>query len=88
MTVTTTYSDYRDVGGMRVPHRYMESNELIGRAIYQVERVEVGVKLAPEFSARGTRRIGRKSVRGVDLPADPDLSGQPKSGPRRRRIHG
>ena len=27
MPVTTTYSDYRDVGGMRVPHRYVESND-------------------------------------------------------------
>ena len=49
MTVTTTYSDYRDIGGMRVPHRYVESNDLIGRAIYEVERVEVGVTLAPEI---------------------------------------
>ena len=49
MTVTTTYSDYRDIGGMRVPHRYVESNDMIGRAIYEVERVEVGVELAPEI---------------------------------------
>jgi CubicO group peptidase (beta-lactamase class C family) len=49
MRVTTTYSDYRDIGGMRVPHRYVESNDLIGRAIYEVERVEVGVTLAPEI---------------------------------------
>jgi len=48
MPVTTTYSDYRDIGGMRVPHRYVESNDLIGRTIYEVERVEVGVTLAPE----------------------------------------
>ncbi len=49
MLVTTTYSDYRDIGGMRVPHRYVESNDLIGRTIYEVERVEVGVTLAPEI---------------------------------------
>jgi CubicO group peptidase (beta-lactamase class C family) len=49
MPVTTTYSDYRDVGGMRVPHRYVESNDLIGRTVYEVERVEVGVTLAPEI---------------------------------------
>ena len=49
MRVTTTYSDYRDIGGMRVPHRYVESNDLIGRTIYEVERVEVGVTLAPEL---------------------------------------
>ena len=49
MRVTTMYSDYRDIGGMRVPHRYVESNDLIGRTIYEVERVEVGVTLAPEI---------------------------------------
>jgi hypothetical protein len=49
MAVTTMYSDYRDVGGMRVPHRYVESNDLIGRTIYEVERVEVGVTLAPDI---------------------------------------
>jgi hypothetical protein len=45
---TTTYSDYRDVGGMRVPHRCIESTEIGGRMIFQVERVEVGVELAPD----------------------------------------
>ena len=49
MTLTTMYSDYRNVGGMRVTHRYVESNDLIGRTVYEVERVEVGVKLAPEI---------------------------------------
>ena len=48
LQVTTTYSDYREVGGMRVPHRYITSNEMTGRAIFQVERVEVGVTLAPD----------------------------------------
>jgi hypothetical protein len=42
---TTTYSDYREVGGVRVPHRYVTSNEVAGRMIFQVERVEVGVEL-------------------------------------------
>jgi hypothetical protein len=46
--ITTTYTDYREVGGLRVPHRYIESAEFLGRAIYQVERVEVGVELAPD----------------------------------------
>jgi hypothetical protein len=49
--VTTTYSDYREVGGMRVPHRYTESSESAGRTIYQVERVEVGITLAPDTFA-------------------------------------
>jgi len=48
LQVTTTYSDYREVGGMRVPHRYITSNEATGRAIFQVERVERGVTLAPD----------------------------------------
>ncbi len=46
--VTTTYSDYREVRGMRVPHRCTESTEMVGRTIYEVERVEVGVELAPD----------------------------------------
>ena len=50
--VTTTYSDYRDVGGMRAPYRYVVSNDLVGRAIYEVERVEVGVTLAPDTFTR------------------------------------
>jgi hypothetical protein len=47
--VTTTYSDYRDIGGKRVPHRHVASNDQIGRTIYEVERVEVGVTLAPDI---------------------------------------
>ena len=34
---------------MRVPYRSVESNELTGRTIYQVENVEVGVELGPDF---------------------------------------
>ena len=45
IAVTTTYSDYREIGGMRVPHRYVESNDQMGRTIYEVERVEVGIEL-------------------------------------------
>lgn len=43
MQVTTAYSDYREEGGIRVPHRYITSSEAAGRAIFQVEKVEVGV---------------------------------------------
>jgi CubicO group peptidase (beta-lactamase class C family) len=50
---TTIYSDYREVGGLRVPYRYIESTDVMGRAIYQVERVEVGVELAPDAFALG-----------------------------------
>ena len=57
---TTTYSDYREVGGMRVPHRYIESTEIGGRMILQVERVEVGVELAPDtFTLQPSTAPGR-----------------------------
>ena len=59
---TTTYADYREVGGMRVPHRYLESNDFVGRAIYQVERVEVGVELAPDTFTLGATSALRASV--------------------------
>jgi hypothetical protein len=49
LPVTTTYADYRVVGRMRVPHRYVESNDQSGRTIYEVERVEVGVELDPDI---------------------------------------
>jgi hypothetical protein len=45
-----TYSDYREGGGMHVPRGYIESNEMAGRTIYHVERVEVGVELVPDTS--------------------------------------
>ena len=58
--ITTTYSDYREVGGMRVPHRYITSNEMAGRTIFQVERVEVGVELAPDtFTLQPSTASGR-----------------------------
>jgi hypothetical protein len=58
---TTTYSDYRDVGGMRVSHRYVETNEQIGRTIYEVERVEVGVELGPDtFRAPTAKSDGER----------------------------
>lgn len=49
--MTMTYSDYRETGGVRVPHHYIVSNEMTGRMIFQVERVEVGVELAPDTFA-------------------------------------
>ena len=58
---TTTYSDYREVGGMRVPHRYIESTEMGGRMIFQAERVEVGVELPPAtFTAQPSTESDRK----------------------------
>ncbi len=51
VSVTTTYSNYREVAVMRVPHRYTESTEMSGRTIEHGERVEVGVTLAPDTFA-------------------------------------
>ena len=45
---------------MRVPHRYIESTEMGGRMIFQVERVEVGVDLAPDtFTLQPSTESGR-----------------------------
>jgi len=43
ISTTTTYSDYREVGGMRVPHHYIVSTEVAGRTLFQVERVELAL---------------------------------------------
>ncbi len=60
MPLTTTYSDYREVGGMRVPHHYIASTEMAGRTIFQVERVEVGATLAPDtFTLQPSTESGR-----------------------------
>ena len=41
-----------------MPHRYVESNNLIGHTVYEVERVELGVKLGADIvHAPGTHRI-------------------------------
>jgi CubicO group peptidase (beta-lactamase class C family) len=61
IAVTTTYSDYREVGGMRVPHSYVVSNEMSGRTIFQVERVEVDVQLPPDtFTIESSTASGRE----------------------------
>lgn len=48
MFVATFYSDYRDVDGMRVPYRSIETMEQTGHTIYEVEHVEIGVELSPD----------------------------------------
>jgi hypothetical protein len=64
--VTTTYSDYREVGGMRVPHRYITSSDMTGRAIFQVERVEVGVKFAADtFALEPSAASSRERLGGA-----------------------
>jgi hypothetical protein len=52
LPMTTTYEDYRDVEGARLPFRSVESNEQTGRTIYEVERVEVNVAVKPDAFAR------------------------------------
>jgi hypothetical protein len=48
MLTTTTYSDYREIGGRRVPYLYTASTDSTGHTIFQVESVELGVDLAPD----------------------------------------
>jgi hypothetical protein len=48
VNLATLLSDYRDVAGMRVPHRYIASTDVAGRTIFQVERVEVNVEPPPD----------------------------------------
>src|SRR5262245_2390681 len=57
--ITTGYSDYREVGGMRVPHRYITSTDVAGQTIFQVERVEVGVTFAPDTFTLPSTTSGR-----------------------------
>ena len=45
MPVVDTYEDYRNVHGMRIPYRTIESNEATGRTIFEVESVEINVDL-------------------------------------------
>ena len=53
--------DLDEVGGMRVPRRYVESTEMGGRIIFQAERVEVGVELAPDtFTLQPSTESDRK----------------------------
>jgi hypothetical protein len=40
---TTRFEDYRVVDGVRLPFRQVESNEQLGRTVYEVERVELDV---------------------------------------------
>jgi hypothetical protein len=42
---TTRFEDYRVVDGVRLPFRQVESNEQLGRTVYEVERVEFDVKV-------------------------------------------
>jgi hypothetical protein len=46
---TTRFEDYRLVDGVRLPFRQVESNEQLGRTVYEVERVEFDVKVDDEL---------------------------------------
>jgi hypothetical protein len=48
MPVTTIYEDYRDTPAGRSPFRTIESNEAMGRTVYETGTVEVGIELDPE----------------------------------------
>jgi len=49
LRATTINEDFRDVHGMRLPYRSIESNEQTGQTILEVERVEVNVELDEEL---------------------------------------
>ena len=67
---TTTYSDYREVGGMRVPHRSTTSSEPAGRAIFEVERIEVNVELPPDTFTIEATSATRASVPRPSMSPD------------------
>jgi hypothetical protein len=46
---TTRFEDYRVVDGVRLPFRQVESNDQLGRTVYEVERVEFDVKVEKEL---------------------------------------
>jgi hypothetical protein len=46
---TTRFEDYRVVEGVRLPFRQVESNEQLGRTVYEVERVEFDVEVEKEL---------------------------------------
>jgi outer membrane lipoprotein-sorting protein len=57
---TTRFEDYRVVDGVRLPFRQVESNEQMGRTVYEVERVEFDVKVDDElFVLRRPEEIRR-----------------------------
>ena len=56
----STPASGREVGGMRVPHRYVTSSDIAGRTIFHVESVEVGVELAPDiFTLQPSTELGQ-----------------------------
>ena len=55
LLVTTLFSDYRDVAGLRVPHRMVVENPESGRLVLDVESLETGVEVPPAVFAPPAR---------------------------------
>lgn len=51
MVATILYEDYRDVDGLRVPFRVVQSNEHDGKTVVQYESLNSGLTLADDFFA-------------------------------------
>ena len=49
LPVNTVSEDYREVHGLRIAHRSIESNEQTGRTVYEVEDFVVNLDLADDF---------------------------------------
>ncbi len=57
---TMRFEDYRLVNGVRLPFRQVDSNDQMGRTVYEVERVEFDVKVDDElFVLRRPEEIRR-----------------------------
>jgi CubicO group peptidase (beta-lactamase class C family) len=60
LPVTTTYGDFREVDGVRVPFRSVETNEQMGRTVFETLGVEHDVELpAGTFAAAVARTPGQ-----------------------------
>jgi hypothetical protein len=47
--VTTTFTDIREFEGTLMPYVATERNPATGNAIQTLEKIELGVELAPDF---------------------------------------
>jgi hypothetical protein len=49
LPVTTLYEDFREAPAGRMPFRTIETNEAMGRTVYEIEAVEAGIEPDPEW---------------------------------------
>lgn len=49
LPVTTLLEDYREVHGLRLPYRRIESNEQTGKTVYVIDKVEADIPLPDDF---------------------------------------